>query len=154
MPIHLSSQKEINAPPERVFAVMTDMDAAGQWMPNFVRIEMLTPGEYGVGTKWRETRKMFGREASEVFEVTGLEPGKSLELYVDGTQGASKWGYYRFRYQLEPVGGKTSLTLTGEMGGLGVFMELLGRLMAGAFKKALGKDLDAMTDYIEKNPGG
>ncbi|MDY7231138.1 SRPBCC family protein [Hyalangium rubrum] len=149
MPIHLSLQQEINAPPERVFATLTDLDAASKWMTNFVGIEKLTPDKVGVGMKWRETRKMYGQKASELFEVTGYEPNKTVELYVDGTQGSSRRGYYRFRYQLEPRDGKTALTMTGEIGGLSKVMEFFGRLMVGSFKKAMTKDLEAMTRYIE-----
>ncbi|MFY0521668.1 hypothetical protein ACN28I_00080 [Archangium gephyra] len=53
------------ASPERVFSALKDLDAASKWMPNLVGIEKLSPGKFGVGTKWRETRRMFGREASE-----------------------------------------------------------------------------------------
>lgn len=149
MPIEFSVRREIAASPDRVFAALKDLDAASQWMPNLVGIEKLTPGRFGVGTKWRETRRMFGREASEVFEVTGAEPGKSLELYVDGTQGSSKRGHYRFRYRLEPSGPHTTLTLAAEIGGMGFLLELLGRLMLGSFKKAIVSDLEAMAHYIE-----
>ena len=149
MALEFTVRKEIAASPERVFASLKDLDAASKWMQNFVGIEKLSPGKFGVGTKWRETRRMFGREASELFEVTGLEPNKSLELFVDGTQGSSKRGHYRFRYQLEPTGGKTTLTMVAEIGGMGFILELFGRLMLGSFKKAIISDLDAMADYIE-----
>jgi uncharacterized protein YndB with AHSA1/START domain len=149
MPIEFSVRREIAASPDRVFAALKDLDAARQWMPNLVGIEKLSPGRFGVGTKWRETRRMFGREASELFEVTGCEPGKSLELYVDGTQGSSKRGHYRFRYLLEPSGGHTTLTLAAEIGGMGFLLELLGRFMLGSFKKAIVSDLEAMARYLE-----
>ncbi|AKJ02530.1 polyketide cyclase/dehydrase/lipid transport protein [Archangium gephyra] len=149
MAIQFTVHKEIAASPDRVFGVLKDLEAARKWMPNLVGIEKLSPGRFGVGTKWRETRRMFGRDASELFEVTGLEPNKSLELYVDGTQGSSKRGHYRFRYQLEPVGGKTALTMVAEIGGMGFLLELFGRLMLGSFKKAITSDLDAMASYLE-----
>ncbi|MFY0530569.1 SRPBCC family protein [Archangium gephyra] len=149
MPIEFTVRKEIAASPERVFSALKDLDAASKWMPNLVGIEKLSPGKFGVGTKWRETRRMFGREAGEFFEVTGLEPNKSLELYVDGTQGSSKRGHYRFRYRLEPAGGKTALTMEAEIGGMGFLLELFGRLMLGSFKKAIVSDLEAMVGYLE-----
>jgi carbon monoxide dehydrogenase subunit G len=149
MPIEFTVRKEIAASPERVFSALKDLDAASKWMPNLVGIEKLSPGKFGVGTKWRETRRMFGREASELFEVTSLEPNKSLELYVDGTQGSAKRGHYRFRYRLEPAGGKTALTMEAEIGGMGFLLELFGRLMLGSFKKAIVSDLEAMAGYIE-----
>ena len=149
MALEFTVRKEIAASPERVFESLKDLDAASKWMPNFVGIEKLSPGKFGVGTKWRETRRMFGREASELFEVTGLEPNKSLELFVDGTQGSSKRGHYRFRYQLEPTGGKTALTMEAEIGGMVFILELFGRLVLGSFKEAIISDLDAMANYIE-----
>jgi uncharacterized protein YndB with AHSA1/START domain len=141
--------EEITATPDKVFRVMTDTDLCAKWMPNFVRIERLTPGPFGKGTRFREFRKMFGREASEVFEVTAIEPEKLLELYVDGKEGATKRGYYRFRYDLEKKGASTVVTLNGEIGGMGRFMSFLGKLMLGPMKKAIRKDLLAMKAYIE-----
>jgi uncharacterized protein YndB with AHSA1/START domain len=148
--LYMTLREEIAAPPERVFEVLTDLDHAGKWMPNLVRIERLTGAGFRAGTRWRETRKMFGREAAEEFEVQGYEPGKSIELFIDGTKGASKKGYYRFRYNLMPIGKKTLVTLNGEIGGVGKFMEFIGRLFVGAMKKAIAKDLSAMKSYIER----
>jgi hypothetical protein len=85
-----------------------------------------------------------------VYEVTGFEPGRSLELYVDGEQGSSKRGYFRYRYRLEPSGGgATTLSLTAEIGGMGFLLEMLGRFMVGGFKKNLLSDLEALAKYVE-----
>jgi uncharacterized protein YndB with AHSA1/START domain len=150
--IRFELTETIAAPPERVFAIMTDIPAAAHWMPGFVRIERLTGGEFGPGTRFRETRKMYGHEATEEFEVVAMEPPRALELHVDGTKGSSKRGLYRFRYRLEPdaAGAGTRVVLAGELTGLNRLMELLGRLMAGTFKKACAKDLAAMKAYIER----
>lgn len=150
MPIEFTVRKEIAASPDRVFAVLQDLDSAKQWMPNLVGIEKLSPGRFGRGTQWRETRRMFGSNASEVYEVTGFEPNTSLELYVDGAQGSSNRGYFRYRYRLEPSGGSaTTLSLTTEIGGMGFLLELLGRFMIGGFKKNLLSDLEALAKYVE-----
>jgi carbon monoxide dehydrogenase subunit G len=149
MTIHMTLREEIAAPPDRVFEVLTDLDGASRWMPNFVRIEKLTPGPLRVGSQWRETRKMFGKESTEQFEVTGLERDRSFELFIDGTKGTSKRGQFRFRYDLSPQNGGTVLTLSGEIGGIGIVLELLGRLFAGMCKKAFAKDLAAMKRHIE-----
>jgi carbon monoxide dehydrogenase subunit G len=149
MALHLSLEEEIAATPGRVFSVLVDLDGAARWMPNFVRIERLTESRFGVGTRWREVRKMFGWEASEVLEITGYEPERSLELFIDGTKGSSRRGQFRFRYDLTPAGPKTRLTLSGEVSGMGRVMELLGRLFMGPMNKALAKDLVAMKRCIE-----
>jgi uncharacterized protein YndB with AHSA1/START domain len=149
MALRLSVHVEMAATPERVYAVMTDLERARQWMPNLVSIEQLTGGSFGIGTRWRETRRVFGKVASEVFEVTGAEPGRSLDLYVDGTQGSSRRGAYRFRYDLSPAGDATLVYLHGEITGMNRVMELFGRLMLGSLRRAMAGDLHAMQRYIE-----
>lgn len=145
----LSMREEFNAPVEVVFAAITDIQAAAKWMPNLVSIELLTDGPYDVGTKWRETRSMFGREASEVFEVKALTPGKSIELYVDGKLGSSKRGEYRFIYDLEKQNGTTIMYVRGTMTGMGVMGALFGWLFKGMFRKAISKDHAALRDFVE-----
>jgi len=149
MPLHLELNEHIAAPVDRVYAALTDLDAAPEWMPNLVGIEKLTPNVVGKGMQWKETRRMFGREATEVFEVSGVEPNRSVDIYVDGTKGSSKRGWYRFRYELEPREGGTAVRMAGEFGGMGKIGEFIGRFMLGTMKKAMAKDLVAMKQYIE-----
>jgi uncharacterized protein YndB with AHSA1/START domain len=150
MTIAFDLEQTIEASPEDVFAVLTDLDAAGEWMPNLVGIDVLTDQEFGVGTRWRETRKMFGREASEHFEVTACERPTEVGIYVDGKKGDSGNVEYRFVYTLEADGDDaTHLTLSSELSGMGFFGRLMFKLFGGSFKKAIRKDLDAMKEHIE-----
>jgi carbon monoxide dehydrogenase subunit G len=150
MPVSLMSEFYIDASPDRVFAAMIDSDGYQHWMNGFVRVEKLTQGPFGVGTEWRETRRMFGREASEVFEVTACEAPSRLGLRVDGTRGASRKGEYRFEYVLVPEGTGTRVRLTGAIDMPGWFAGLMTRLFAGVFKKAIDKDMKALKQHIEK----
>lgn len=152
MPIRFTIEERFAQPPERVFHALTDLDAMRAWMPNLVRLEQLTNGAVGVGAEFRETRKMFGKDATEHFQVTGYEPPKRLELYVDGSKGASRRGEYRFAYELRPSHGGTHLVLNSEIGGMGKLMEMLGTLLLGPFRKAIAKDLRAMKAYLESSP--
>lgn len=152
MPVSFASETHIDARPERVFATMTEVDGFQHWMQGFVGVEKLTEGPVGVGTEWRETRKMFGREASEVFEVTAYEPPSRLGLRVDGTRGASRKGEYRFEYVLAPEGTGTRLRMTGEVDMPGLLGRVMSRLFIGMFKKACDKDMAAMKQHAER-PG-
>lgn len=150
MAIEFELEQRIEAPPQRVWDVLVDVDAWQEWLPNLVRIERLTEGPLEPGSRWREVRKMFGREASEVFEVTAVEPGRRLDTFVDGAQGSSGRGEYRFVHRLEPDGpAATRLVLSGSVGGTNRLLELLGRLFAGAMKKAIARDLDALASRAE-----
>jgi uncharacterized protein YndB with AHSA1/START domain len=142
-------REEFNAPVSKVYGAFTDVAAFAEWLPDIVRIETLTDAPFGVGTKWRETRKMFGKEASEVFEVVAATPGKRIELFVDGRQGSSKRGEYRFTYDFQERDGKTKLDLHASITGMGWAGVLFGWLFKGMFRKAIKKDHEALRRFVE-----
>lgn len=146
-----TATQEMSASPERVYRALTDLDGAREWMPGLVRIERLDDpaAPFGPGTRWRETRRMFGREATEEFEVTDAEPGRRIDLYVDGRRGSSKRGEYRFTYRLSADGPSTFVRLDGEVGGLSGPLALLSRLMVRPFRKACERDLRALRRHVE-----
>jgi len=140
------------APPDAVWRGLTELENGPAWMPSLVRIEPLTEGPMRPGSQWRETRRIFKREATEQFEVTTMEPPRHLGLRVDGTKGASKRGEYLFEYHLEPDGAGTLLTLDSEIRGMGLMGAIFGWLLAGSFRKAIVRDLVAMERYLDGTP--
>jgi len=151
MTMEFASQYRIEAPAQKVFGALTNLEGAREWMPNFISIERLDDGEVGVGTQWRETRKMFGRESTEVFEITHCEAPKRVDVFVDGCKGSSKKGEYHFRYDLTPQGAATDLRMHGRIEVEGWFANLMGKLFAGSFKKMCDKDMKALKRYIESS---
>lgn len=140
----------IDAPPSEVVAAMTDFDTWHQWMDGLIRVEKLTEGPYGVGTQWRETRKLFGQEASEVFKVTEFAPPGRIGLWVDGAQGTTGKGEYRFAYRLVPSGENgTHLTMDADIDMPGIVARLFGFLLKGMFKKGCDRDTLALKAYLE-----
>jgi uncharacterized protein YndB with AHSA1/START domain len=151
MPLTCEVEVTIAAPPERVCAAVLDLDRMGEWMKGLVRIERLTEGPLAKGTQFRQTRKFWGREASEVFEVTEFDPPRFFELYVDGKKGSSGCGWYRFRHTFTPEGAGTRLVLSGEFGGQTGCMALLGKVMLVPMKKAFRKELLAFGAWVERS---
>jgi hypothetical protein len=149
MALQFTASEWIDASPNVVYGVATNLELAGKWMPNFVRMEKLTPGMFGPGTKFRETRKMFGKTASELFEVTAADPPRRLDLSVDGSQGASKRGRYDFVYEFESDGDGTRVSLTGTISQASWLWGLLGRPFVGGMRKLCVADLRALKNYIE-----
>lgn len=143
---------DLDAPPERVRAAALDLEAFGRWMPGLVRIERLDgegPGPLRIGSRWRETRKMYGREASEVFEVRALADDH-WALSVDGRQGTTGKGEFHFEYRLAPEGHGTRLTLHARIDmGSGLFVRLMLKLMGGTFRKAVAKDHACLKAFVE-----
>lgn len=138
----------VESPPAVVFEALTNLDAAGQWMPNFVRIEKLTPGPVGSGSEWRETRKMFGKEATEHFRVTRFERPSRIDLLIDGSKGTSKRGEYAFVFEILPERTGSTVELTGDIRMSGIW-GLFAQFMTGTFKKTRHKDLEALKAHLE-----
>lgn len=153
MTTHFSSERVVQAPPATVIAAITDLDSWAQWMPGLVRVERLTEGPFDLGTRWRETRKMYGKEASEVFQVSEYEPPGRLGLLVDGAEGSTGRGEYRFLYLLEPVPeAATRITLEGEVEMPGLVARLLAPMMKGMLRRGCERDLDALATHLESAP--
>ena len=57
-------RRHVAAPVERVWALATDLEGSPRVVRGIEAVEVLTPGPFGVGTRWRETRRMFGRSAA------------------------------------------------------------------------------------------
>jgi hypothetical protein len=93
---------------------------------------------------------MFGREATEEFQVTAVDRPHRLELRVDGSKGSSGRGEYLFTYRLEPSdGAATDVRLTGEIRGLTGVAGVVGRLFSGTYRKSCAKDLAALKRHLE-----
>lgn len=135
----ISVSRHVNAPVERVEALLTDIEHAAEHIRGIKRVEMLTEGPFGVGTRWRETRVMFGKEATEEMEVTEYVPQKyyAVEAESHGTR-------YRSVFKFEPSNGGTNVTLEFGATPISRFaraMSHLSGLMAGTVIKFIEEDL-------------
>ena len=69
-----SLTQHINAPAEKVWAVISDIPASAATLSSIDSIQMLTEGPYSVGTRWKETRSMLGRAETVEMWVSECEP--------------------------------------------------------------------------------
>jgi uncharacterized protein YndB with AHSA1/START domain len=98
----------IDAPPERVWAIVTDVTRMGELSPITYRCEWLGDSTGpAVGARFRGYNKMSPVRWSTLCEVTASDPGKLFEFRViDGTFnfGARGKESTRWRYTFEPDG--------------------------------------------------
>lgn len=141
--------RSINASLERVWSVFTDLEASPERLSAVESVEVLTDGPFAVGTTWRETRKMFGRAATEEMRVTELEHQASYSV------GAMSQGTtYLSRFDFSEVGPATTtvrFTFTGEtQGGIRrAIASLMWPLFRRRLEKELRRDLDDLAAYCE-----
>lgn len=96
--VSLALERSIDAPADAVWHVLTDLEGAEAVLSGVTRIERLAGVGWAIGTRWRETRSMMGREATEEMEVVGIDPGRST------TVAAEAHGMrYRTEFTLEPL---------------------------------------------------
>ena len=145
----LTVSRHIDASPDRVWGVLTDLEHAPEIIRAVESVELHTGAGFDVGTRWTETRTMMGRTASETMEVTAVDPGRSYVVEAD-----SGGTHFRSEFRLAPDGDGTTVTMSfdGQPSGLGgkVMVATLGRLFAGPTRKALAADLDDIARASER----
>ena len=134
--------------PDAVFAVALDIANWPQFVSAIETIELLTPGSVAVGTRFRETRVMFGRHATEEMTVVEIEPPRRflLTAFNHGTA-------YRAEHRFAPEGAGTRMTLVFEGRPATLLARLfapLGRLFMGSLQRQLEADLADLKREAER----
>ena len=146
-----SIRKHIKAPIEQVFARASDFAALAETIAGIERVEMLTDGPVGQGTRFRETRMMFGRESTEEMEVVEFEPPRRYAL---GCENHGCRYHSELRFEEREAG--TEVTMTFEAEPLTFFakiMAFLTRPLLKSMMKACAKDLEDLKAAIESGRG-
>lgn len=133
-------EREVAAPAERVWELITDLDGSVERLSGVESVERVSGPDFGVGTRWRETRKMFGKEATEEMEVASVDPGRSYT--VTARSGGAN---YTSVLGVEPRGQDSLLWMSFGAEPEGLLPKLLGatvgRLFEGTTKKMIEGDL-------------
>lgn len=143
--------RDVAAPAEHVWEIMTDLERSPQVVSAIADVERLDGGDgFGVGTRWREARDVFGRRVTEELEVVDVEPGRSYTVEAHGSGGA-----YRSTLTVAPEGERRcrlSMSFGYRPGGLvaRVMAATVGRLGEGATRRTLRSDLDDIAFAAER----
>ncbi|WP_213572100.1 SRPBCC family protein [Rhodococcus sp. USK13] len=143
--------RTIDAPVSAVWAVLTDLDNAESVLSGVEKLERLDSTKYEVGTRWRETRVLFGKSSTEEMWVAEIDPEKRTVV-----KAASHGANYTTVFTLSPAGDSTTLTFhfSAEANDLGAFsrfmMRIFGSFALKATTKAIRRDLDDIADAAEE----
>ena len=139
--------RTIDAPVEVVFGAVADASNFSKAVPDIVRVEFLGGSRVGVGTRFRETRVMRGREASTVLEVTEYVRNERVRMVADA--GGTVWDSL-FTVAGVGVGGRrTRLELVMEARPYRLMARLMVPLMRRVVAKAVEGDMDAVKGWCE-----
>lgn len=139
----------VAAPIEPVFAVYTDLEKAAERIPGITALELLTEGPIGKGTRWRETRIMFKKEAVEEMEISAFDSPRSY--CVEATSHGMRYETL-IEFTEEAGGTRVTWTFVGTplTFGAKIMAPIFGLLMGGVMKKCMRNDLEALRDVCEQ----
>ncbi|MBT3315988.1 MAG: SRPBCC family protein [Anaerolineae bacterium] len=147
----IKSKVSIKGRKEDVWHAITDIEGSVEMISAIESIEILEKPESGIlGLKWKETRTMFGKEATEIMWITDV---KENEYYQ--TRAENHGAVYISRLEINEVGQETKLTMgfEGEAQSFGakIMSFLTGFMFKGATEKALKQDLIDIKAFVEKS---
>jgi len=137
-------QVHIDAPIETVFDAIAHIDSFMRASPAIVGVEYLTERKRGVGTRFRETRRMGNREASTELEITEYDPPERVRLVSEA--GGAVWDTL---FAVRPTNNGTVLAMTMTATARNLISRLLLPLMRKPIARAIEDDLQAVKKWCE-----
>lgn len=151
--MELDLSRHVTAAPEAVWDVLTDIPSAHLTLSGVLAVEILTPGPYQPGFRWKETRKMFGMKASEEMMVQAAEPPHSTTIVAEngGTE-------YKTVFTVTPDADGSGSTLRMRFGAetahapaiSRVVMGLMGGIAERSTRKTMEQDLADIATAAER----
>ena len=142
--INLDLGTLIDKPIRDVFAFVSNPNNMSKWNSAVVSLQQVTPGEVGVGTKFKTVGEMMGRRIEGEMQITAYEPDtkcgfqvKAGPMQVDMTMTFKTVG----------TGTKISLNAQGNPAG---FFKLAEGVMAGRVKSMMEENLARLKSSLEK----
>jgi hypothetical protein len=150
----LTVSRLVRAPRRRVWATLADIEHAPEIFRGVARTERLQGRGFGTGARWRETRRLFGKEETQTLEVAEATRFRNATV-VSRSAGVD----YRTVYTLESTDGGTLVTVC--FGASHPDPNLLKRLTATLFghvgaavtTRLLNQDLADLATHVEAREG-
>ena len=142
--INLDFGTLVDKPIKDVFAFVADPNNMSKWNSAVVGLEQITPGEVGVGTKFKSTGEMMGRRIEGEMQVTAYEPDTKCGFQVQA--GPMK---VDITLLFKTVGTGTKISLNAQGNPAGVF-KLAEGAMTGRVKAMMEENLARLKSQLEK----
>jgi uncharacterized protein YndB with AHSA1/START domain len=141
----ITSRRIIAAPIATVFGMVTDIENSPETNADVVAVEFLTESRSGVGTRFRETRSMNGKEHVTELEVTEFVENEHVRMVAD-----SHGTIWDTVFTVRPSGAQTELEIKMDARAQKLLPKLMNPLMKGFFKKGIEGHVDAVRDHCER----
>jgi len=110
--MRFESSIEINAPTQKVWALIDRLEEWPQWMPSIKKIERVSKGPLTIGSQLAVTAKVSGLTVTLLMTITEFVPERTVVM-----QGKTLGTNLTRFYNLEPVNGKAKVIIGGDVSG-------------------------------------
>lgn len=145
----LTCKIPIKADKAAIWQTITDINNAAVNISGIDDVEILEQPEGElVGLKWRETRTLFGKSATETMWITDAETNKYYR-----TRAENHGAVYISEMAISEENGENylSMSFTGEAQTFGakIMSALMGWMMIGSTRKVMLQDLEDIKKVVE-----
>jgi len=128
-----------------VFAFIGNLDNMPKWNTTVMGVEQITPGDVGVGTKFKSVGKMLGRRIEGEMQVTAYEPDTKFGIQMNAGPALVNM---TISFKTVGTGTEVSLNAQGNPGGL---FKLAEPVMQGRVKSIMEENLTRLKSQLEKS---
>jgi carbon monoxide dehydrogenase subunit G len=142
--INLDLSTLIDRPINDVFAFVANLNNMSKWNSAVVSLEQVTPGDVGVGTKFKSVGEMMGRRIEGEVQVTSHEPDSKTGFQMNA--GPMQMN---ITISFKPVGTGTKVSLNAQGNPAG-FFKLAEGMLQGRVKSMMEENLARLKMQLEK----
>jgi carbon monoxide dehydrogenase subunit G len=136
--MRFESSIDINAPAKKVWALIDRLEEWPQWMPSIKKIERVSKGPLTVGSQLSVTANVSGLTVTLLMTIMEFVPERTVVM-----QGKAMGTNLTRFYSLEPVNGKTKVTIGGDVSGALAWLACRGgRVVSAEVAQAVKKKVE------------
>jgi len=143
MPV-VQSETFIAAPPERVWALITDLERGPEWSLATLECKLTSEGPPGLGCTYRSVSKFVTSKVATEHEIVEWVPIRKIVSRV--TRG----GEATFTQLCEPEGEGTILTMINEFTAPGALPDFISEKLARQVTNTLAEELVRIKEVVER----
>jgi len=138
--MRFESSTDINAPVEKVWALIDKLEEWPQWMPSIKKIERVSKGPLTVGLQLSVTAKVSGLTVTLLMTIIEFVPERTVVM-----QGKALGTNLTRFYTLEPINGKTKVTIGGDVSGALAWLACRGgQAVSAEIAQAVKKEVEGL----------
>jgi carbon monoxide dehydrogenase subunit G len=141
--INIDLSTLVDKPIKDVFAFIGNLNNMPKWNTTVMGVEQITPGDVGVGTKFKSVGEMLGRRIEGEMRVTAYEPDSKFGIQMNAGPALVNM---TLSFKTVGTGTEVSLNAQGNSGGL---FKLAEPVMQRRVKSIMEENLARIRSQLE-----